>query len=240
MNPVQANGPAAIEREAGRRPPAWALGSASTLDRLRSRPGRLRLALTGGIASGKSTGAAVWEELGAVQIDFDLLARQAVEPGSSGAAEAARLLGPAALNPDGSLNRAETARLVFAEPAKREALEAIIHPRCWSLLAERLAELGERPALVISIPLLFEAGLAALFQPVVLVSLPAWLQLRRLLGRSPHLTEAEALRIMASQSSQAAKAAACDFIIDNSRGPQELRSAARELWAKLQLAYELE
>lgn len=229
-----------MEQEASRQPPSWALRSASVLERLRSRPGRLRLALTGGIASGKSTVAAVWEELGAVQIDFDLLARQAVAPGGSGAAEAARLLGPAALNPDGSLNRAEAARLVFAEPAKRKALEAIIHPRCWSLLAERLADLDEQPALVISIPLLFEVGLKTLFQPVVLVCLPSQLQLRRLLRRSPYLTEAEALRIMASQSSQGAKAAACDFIIDNSRSPQELRSAARELWAKFRLVYELD
>ena len=127
----------------------------------------LRIGLTGGIGSGKSTAAARFAELGALVIDADAIAREVVEPGTPGLSAVVSRFGSEILSPDGSLDRPALARLVFADAEALAALNAIVHP----LVAERRAELmavaGPDAVVVSDVPLLVENGMAGDFDAVV-------------------------------------------------------------------------
>ena len=128
-----------------------------------------RVGLTGGVASGKSTVSAILAGLGAVVIDADLLAREVVARGTDGLAEVVVEFGPEVLGPDGALDRAMLGALVFADPERRRALEAIIHPRVRARAAEIEAAAPPGAVVVHDIPLLAETGQAASFDAVVVV-----------------------------------------------------------------------
>ncbi len=211
-------------------PPLWALENRPPAELLESRPGHLRLALTGGVASGKSTVARMFRELGAVEIDFDQLAHRAMEPGTKGFEAAPALFGPEALGADGRLNRPHIGKVIFSEPEKKAAWEAVIHPETWRLMAEELAGAAGERAVVISVPLLFEAGLETFFSPVALVFAPAPRQLERLLARNPEMGEEVALQILANQWPAAAKLRAATHIIDNSGTLAETSRQVRHLY----------
>ncbi|MCA9556315.1 MAG: dephospho-CoA kinase, partial [Myxococcales bacterium] len=127
--------------------------------------------LTGGIGSGKSTVAAILRALGAVVIDADVLAREAVAPGSPGLAEVVARFGPDILDPDGALDRRALGRHVFKDAAARADLNAIVHPRVGQLAAERIqaARDAGAPLVVYDVPLLYESGLEAGFEAVIVV-----------------------------------------------------------------------
>jgi len=214
-------------------PPAWALARPELLENLSSRPGRLRLALTGGAASGKSRAAGFLETLGARQVDLDDLAREVSAPGQAGFAAVLELLGPDFLGPDGALDRAKIGRAVFAEPEARRRLEEALHPLIWERLDREMAALAEEAAVAVSVPLLFETGLDALFQPIVLVFASPATQTARLLARRPPMGPDEARRLLEAQWPAAPKLKGSDFILNNDGEWAATEAQIRALWPRL-------
>lgn len=189
----------------------------------------LRVGLTGGIASGKSTVAQRLVEHGALLVDADLLAREVVAPGTPGLAAVVARFGSHVLAGDGSLDRPALGRLVFADPVARRDLESIIHPAVRARAAELEASAPDGSVVVQMIPLLVETGQAAAFDLVVVVDVPAEVQTQRLIERDG-LTPAEAAARLAAQAGRAQRLAAADAVIDNSGDPVELRAAVDRFW----------
>jgi dephospho-CoA kinase len=193
-----------------------------------------RVALTGNIASGKTAVAEVWTRLGAVVIDADVLARQAVEPGTPALRRIEQRFGPDVLA-GGSLDRGALRRAVFGDDEKRRALEAIVHPEVERLRreAEQRAERAGARIVVHSIPLLFETGLANQFDTVVLVDAGEAARRDRIVA-TRGLTPAEAEAMIRSQMPASAKRADADYIIDNNAGLQELEQEAERVWSQIE------
>ena len=183
--------------------------------------------LTGGIASGKSTVAARFRARGLPVLDADRIAREVVEPGTSGLSAIVEAFGAGVLAPDGSLDRKVLAAVVFADPAQRRRLDALVHPRIAARTAQLAAELearGERLACY-EAALLVENGLAEAFRPLVVVALPEAQQLERARLRDGS-TEAEARARLASQRPLADKLALADVVIDTSGTRDEVDERA--------------
>ncbi len=176
----------------------------------------MRLALTGGIAAGKSTIARRLVELGAVVVDADALAREAVEPGSEGLARIAEVFGAQVIGADGALDRAALGAIVFADPVRRRELEGITHPAVRRLAAERMAaaEAADPDAVVVyDVPLLAESGPDHGFELVVVAHAPAATRIARMVGLRG-MDRAEAERRVASQASDDERLAIADVVID--------------------------
>ncbi|MGL4208822.1 MAG: dephospho-CoA kinase [Candidatus Adiutrix sp.] len=195
--------------------PPWAQVQGERGVHLTTKPGQLRVALSGGIASGKSLVAEIFCLLGAAHIDFDVLARKVVEPDSPGYLAVFDLLGPKFFSPNGQLNRSKLSRLIFKDKSIKSQLEALLHPLIWDLMGAELKGLASQPVVLISVPLLFETGLNKLFSPIVLVFAKPEIQLSRLMGRNRKLWAYEAKRILKSQWPLAAKVVGADYVIDN-------------------------
>lgn len=194
----------------------------------------LKVGLTGNIASGKSSVASVWRDLGARIVDADELARLAVEPGSPGLAEVVATWGSAVLTASGELDRAVMRERVFRDPSARAQLEAIIHPRVAALRDEALvqAEREGETVVVADIPLLFEVGLAEEFDLVVLVDAPEAARRDRIV-RDRGLSPEEAERMIAAQMPAAEKRERADIVIDNTGTLDDLRARAAEVWEQI-------
>ncbi|HEY9290564.1 MAG TPA: dephospho-CoA kinase [Microlunatus sp.] len=194
---------------------------------------RLRIGLTGGIASGKSTVAKILADLGAVIIDADQLAREVVEPGTEGLTKIIERFGDRVIT-DGRLDRAELGKIIFADPEARTDLEAIIHPAVRRRAAELQAAADSDAVVVQMIPLLVETGQAGSFDRLLVVDVPPELQRQRLIARNG-LTEAEADARIAAQASRTDRLAAADVVIDNSDPDLErLRQRVIEIFRRLQ------
>lgn len=194
-----------------------------------------RVGLTGGIASGKSTAAALLAERGALVIDADVLAREVVEPGTPGLAAVVARFGTSVLAPDGRLDRAALARLVFTDDdgsrTARHDLEAIVHPAVRARAAELEAAATDQ-VVVHVIPLLVETGQVDAFDVVVVVDVDEAVQRARLLARGG-LSEDEADARIAAQSSRAERLAAADVVLHNDGGRDDLGRHVDEFWARL-------
>ena len=191
----------------------------------------LKVALTGNIASGKSSVARVWASLGATVVDADRLARAAVEPGTPALAAIVARWGPRVLDGQGRLDRSTLRDIVFADPGERRRLEAIVHPAVGALREaeyRRAESRGDR-VIVADIPLLFEVGLEGEFDRVVLVDAPEEIRLARIV-HDRSLTPAQAASMIAAQMPAARKRARADLIIDNDGTVAELERRAREVW----------
>ncbi len=192
----------------------------------------LRVGLTGGVASGKSTVSAMLSGLGAVIIDADALAREVVGPGTPGLAAVAESFGPSLLTPDGELDRAAMGALVFGDAEARRRLEAIVHP----LVHERMAELeqaaGPHALVVHDIPLLAEGGRAATFDAVVVVDCPVELQIARMLSDRAW-TRAEAEARIAAQTTREERLAIATHIITNAGSLEALREQVATVFVQL-------
>src|SRR5688572_12633932 len=175
---------------------------------------RLVVGLTGGIASGKSLVGAMFVKLGAALIDTDVVAREVVALGEPGLAAVGAEFGPKVLLPSGELNRPALRSLVFADDAKRRALEAILHPLIRSRTREKLAEL-EAPYALVAVPLLVETSFGEIVDRILVVDCPESLQLERLVRRDA-IPKAEALAMVRAQVDRATRLKAAHDIIDNS------------------------
>ena len=194
----------------------------------------LLVALTGNIASGKSTVAARFASLGAHIIDADLLAREVVEPGTSALAEIVQRWGRDILAPGGRLNRAALGRIVFADRSEREALNAIVHPRVEALRRQRVADARARGDRVIicDIPLLFEKGLDGAFDAVILVDASRSTRRARLMELRALSADA-ADQMIDAQMSAEQKRDGADYIIENNGTPAALGIRVDDVWQSL-------
>lgn len=194
-----------------------------------------RIGLTGGIAAGKSVAARRFAELGAVVVDSDVLAREALAPGSAGLDAVVEEFGAAVLDAQGALDRAALGRRVFADDEARRRLEAIVHPVVRRLSAEReAAAAATDPAAVVvhDIPLLVETGQADTFHVVVVVHAPALLRVERLVRlRGMDREDAEAR--VAAQADDETRLAAADVVLDGTGSEADLRTQVDDLWARL-------
>ncbi|MCX0243271.1 dephospho-CoA kinase [Streptomyces drozdowiczii] len=192
----------------------------------------LRVGLTGGIGAGKSEVSRLLVGHGAVLIDSDRIAREVVEPGTPGLAAVVEEFGPGILAPDGTLDRPALGAIVFADPDRLAALNAIVHP----LVRDRSAELekaaGPDSVVVHDVPLLTENGLAPLYDLVVVVDAAPETQLDRLV-RLRGMTEEDARARMAAQATREQRRAIADLVIGNDGPVEELADRVREVWAEL-------
>ncbi|MEL0134645.1 MAG: dephospho-CoA kinase [Aquiluna sp.] len=186
------------------------------------------IALTGGIGSGKTTVAARWVELGAHEIDADILAREVVEPSTEGLAAVVERFGKEILLADGSLDRGAVAKVAFADDQSRKDLEAILHPRIQRLAAERVKGLGG--VIVYTIPLLAETNSKLEFDRVVTVSCDEAVRIDRLVTLRG-MSKEEAMGRISAQASEAEREAKADTVIDSNCPMDELISRADEVFA---------
>jgi dephospho-CoA kinase len=194
----------------------------------------VRVALTGGIASGKSAVATELAARGAIVIDADVLAREVVEPGTSALAAIIDRFGADVLS-DGRLDRARLAEIVFADPVARRDLERIVHPAVRARAAELEPAAGAAAVVVHVIPLLVETGQQEDFDLVVTVDVDHETQIQRLMTRNG-FTRAEAASRVAAQASREDRRIAADVVLDNTGGVTQLREQVDALWAELSSA----
>jgi len=193
----------------------------------------VRVGLTGGVASGKTTVSAILAELGAVVIDADLVAREVVAPGTEGLAAVVEEFGPDVLGPDGGLDRPRLGALVFADPERRRALESIIHPRVRARAAEIEAAAPAGAVVVHDIPLLAETGQAASFEAVVVVDVPVEVQVDRMV-RVRGMSEADARARIAAQADRDARLAVATYVVENTGDLDELRARVEEVYRTIE------
>lgn len=189
----------------------------------------LRVGLTGGIGSGKSTVAAMLRGHGALVVDADMVAREVVAPGCPGLRAVAAEFGAGVLGADGALDRAALGRIVFADPDARRRLEAMTHPLIARRTAELLASAPDGAVIVHDVPLLVERGQAGSYDLVVVVLARAATRLARL-ARHRGMTEQDAMVRLAAQASDEQRRAVADVVIDNDGGPEELTAEVDRLW----------
>jgi dephospho-CoA kinase len=192
-----------------------------------------RLGLAGGIGSGKSTVSARLAEHGAVVIDYDRLAREAVEPGTPGLAAIAERFGDQVIAADGTLDRNALGAVVFGDDTARADLEAITHPAIFELATALEATVADDGVVVHDLPLLVEAGMATLFDLVVVVDVPEDVQVERLVTLRG-MTEAEVRARQAAQASREERAAVADVVLDNTGTIEDLEARVDELWTSIQ------
>jgi dephospho-CoA kinase len=190
------------------------------------------IGVTGGIATGKSTVDRMLVDHGAIVIDADELAREAVGPGEPTLDEVATRFGRDVIRPDGTLDRGRVGEIVFADAEARRDLERITHPRIMELMQERIATAlaGPAPLVAVDVPLLFESAREGMFEGVLLVYAPRDVQLRRLRERNG-LDEDAALQRLAAQLPIAEKRDRATWIIDNSHGIDATARAIDLWWA---------
>lgn len=195
-------------------------------------PRRRRVALTGGIASGKSAAARLFAERGAVVIDTDVIAREVVEPGSPGLARVVDRFGEQVLQDDGGLDRAALGRVVFADAGARRDLEAILHPLIRARAAELEAAVPVDRVAIVVIPLLVETGQAGDLDEVLVVDVPEQTQLDRLRGRDG-LDADEARARLAAQATRAERLAVASHVLDNDHDLPALARQVDATWRAL-------
>lgn len=189
------------------------------------------MGLTGGIASGKSTVASILSEFGATIIDADKVAREVVEPGQPAWHDIRKAFGDDILLVDGSLNRQRLGEIIFNDPAKRQMLNSIMHPRIIEECQKRLEHYKQagKQAVILEVPLLIETGMDTMVDEVWLVVVDTETQINRLIKRDG-LSRGQALKRIKSQMLLEEKIPKADIIIDGQLKINELRSYLKTLW----------
>ena len=190
----------------------------------------LRIGLTGGIGSRKSTVAALLAARGALVIDCDRIAREVLEPGTPGLAAVADAFGEQVLNPDGSLDRPALAAVVFADPEQRKRLDGIVHPLVRARAAELAAAAPEEAVVVHDVPLLVETGQAGSYDLVLVVEADLETRVRRLAKRG--LAEDDARARIAAQATDGERRAVADVVLTNDGPQEELAAQVDRFWAE--------
>ncbi|WP_425464522.1 dephospho-CoA kinase [Nocardioides eburneiflavus] len=192
----------------------------------------IRVGLTGGIASGKSTVSAILAELGAVVIDADLIAREVVTRGTPGLDAVVAEFGPGVLTEEGDLDRPAMGALVFSDPSARKRLEAIVHPLVHQRSAELEAAAPPGSVIVHDVPLLAEVGRGGQFDAVIVVDAPTDVQVTRMV-RDRGWTREEAESRIAAQATREDRLAIATHVIDNTGSLDDLRRHVEEAYAEL-------
>lgn len=192
------------------------------------------IGLTGGIASGKSTVAAILRRLGAAIVNADELSREVVQPDQECWKEIVNTFGAEVLQPDRTIDRQKLRKIIFDNPAARQKLEAIIHPRVRALAEQRIREHGAAGSeiVVYEVPLLFEGKLQDSLRPVVLVASGVATQKLRLEERD-RLTASDAAKHIAAQMSLEEKRRLADYVIENDGSLEDLERRVRSVLAEI-------
>ncbi|MGY1786262.1 dephospho-CoA kinase [Geodermatophilus sp. SYSU D00698] len=188
----------------------------------------LRIGLTGGIGSGKSTVAALLAARGALVVDADRIAREVVEPGTAGLAAVVEAFGPDVLTSDGALDRPALAAVVFADPQARARLDGIVHPLVRARALEVVRSAPEDAVVVQDVPLLVETGQAGAYDLVLVVETDLDTRVARLVLRG--LTEDDARARIAAQATDEQRRAVADVVLDNSGAPEALAAQVERFW----------
>lgn len=190
----------------------------------------LRIGLTGGIGSGKSTVSALLAGHGAQIVDADVLAREVVAAGSPGLAAVVDAFGGGVLSPDGSLDRPALAGVVFGDPAARATLDGIVHPLVRARAVELITAMPDDAVVVQDIPLLVETGRGAAFDLVLVVEADPETRVARLVQRGS--AEADARARIAAQATDEQRRAVADVVLDNSGTRERLAEQVDRFWAE--------
>ncbi len=190
----------------------------------------LRIGLTGGIGSGKSTVSALLAQRGAVVVDADRIAREVLEPGTPGLAQVVDAFGEAVLATDGSLDRQALAAIVFADPDARAELDGIVHPLVRARTAELVAAVPEGSVVVNDVPLLVETGQQGSYDLVLVVAADPETRVSRLVQRG--LTAEDARARMAAQATDEQRRAVADVVLDNSGTREQLAEQVDRFWTE--------
>lgn len=192
----------------------------------------IKVGLTGGIGSGKSEVARLLATHGALVIDADALAREALAPGGAGLAAVVAEFGVEVIGPDGSLDRQRLGKVVFSDPGRLAALNAIVHPYVGRRSQELIAAAPHDSVVVYDVPLLVENDLRGQFDVVVVVDVPPALQMKRL-TRLRGMTESDVRARMTAQATREHRLADADLVIDNTGDIAALREQVDAVWAQL-------
>lgn len=198
----------------------------------------MRMGLTGGIASGKSTVSAMLTEKGAFLVDADVIAREVMLPGHQVLDAVVRRFGKEMLRPDGSLDRARLGAVIFRDPASRRDLNDLTHPAIRKEMLRRMEACESREPdrlIVADIPLLYETGWEKMLDKVLVVYVPRGLQLERLIGRDGLTAEQAESRLQAQMSIEDKRTRA-DYVIDNSGSLEDTELQLDRLWDRLGLS----
>ena len=197
----------------------------------------LKVGLTGGIASGKSTVSEAFARLGAKVLDADKVAREVVLPGQPAWLKLQQVFGTEYFLPDGEVNRSKLRKLVFADPEKRSKLNAIVHPEVMKEINRRFEQLttsAQDAVVVVDVPLLLEVGVAHRFDRVIVVYVTENVQIKRLRQRDGLSLEG-ARRALSTQMALDKKVEHADYVIDNSGTLDETQDQVEEVWQNLLL-----
>ncbi len=200
----------------------------------------LRVGLTGGIATGKSVVAAVFGEQGAFVLDADTLGHDVMEPGMPAHGEIRAAFGDAVLSPDGRIDRKKLGDRVFADPAARQRLNAILHPRILAEVEDRILDFARRSPggiAVVQAALVVEAGVRSRFDRIVVTHCDPRTQALRLVERDG-ISREQATRRISAQAEPGDRLAAADHVIDTSGSLEETRARAREVFTALRREWE--
>ncbi|HYN65888.1 MAG TPA: dephospho-CoA kinase [Ornithinibacter sp.] len=189
----------------------------------------LRVGLTGGIGSGKSTVSALLASLGAVVVDADAVAREVVEPGTAGLAAVVDRFGSGVVGRDGELDRPALGRVVFGDPAALRDLEALTHPAIWARTAQIIDDAGPDAVVVHDMPLLVEKRMGAEYHLVVVVGAAEDVRVRRLVDQRG-MAEDDARARIAAQADDEARRVAADVWLENEATTEALRALVLRLW----------
>jgi len=191
----------------------------------------LRVGLTGGIASGKSAAADIFEELGATVIDTDIIAREVVAPGQAGFKEVIAAFGPELILPDGSLDRAALRTMIFKDQSAKQQLESILHPLIRTATEAQAKQSSVKASYqILVVPLLIEAGFNELVDRVLVIDCPVNIQQQRVMARDQCSAE-EALAVIHSQAGRKQRLAGADDVIVNDAALPDLRAEVERLHA---------
>ena len=190
----------------------------------------LRIGLTGGIGSGKSTVARLLADRGAHVVDADVLAREVVAPGTPGLEAVVQAFGSGVLTSDGALDRPALAAVVFGDAEARARLDGIVHPLVRARAAELIAALPDDAVVVQDIPLLVETGQAGSFDLVLVVQAEPDVRVARLAGRG--LAESDARARIAAQATDEQRRAVADVVLDNSGRQEDLAGQVDRFWTE--------
>lgn len=195
----------------------------------------LKVGLTGGIASGKSTVSRIFASFGAKVLDADEVAREVLLPGQPAWTRLRQVFGQEFFHPDGTVKRKELRKLVFADPEKRSQLNAIVHPEVMKEINRRseiLSSSVQTGVLLVDVPLLLEVGVANRFDKVVVVYVSKSVQINRLQQRDG-ISEEEAKQALKAQMALSKKVEQADYVIDNSGTLDETQAQVQRVWQEL-------
>jgi dephospho-CoA kinase len=195
------------------------------------------IGLTGGIAAGKSTVAGIWTDLGAIEIDADVLAREVVQSGTVGLEKIKNVFGPEVFTDSGALDRKALGEIVFNNASRRKELEGIVHPLVRARAQEILASLPEDSIVIYTVPLLVEANVELPFDVIVSVEAPESERAQRLVS-SRGMTLEQAIARIKAQASAIDRAARADYILNSNQSLTALSADATKLFEKFKVISE--